>query len=47
VDFTDEMFEDTMTNQDLYSYIVENVAESQGAFIENQILNGDGTGDFN
>lgn len=36
--FSDELLEDTMTIPDLYDMIVQNVAESQGAFLEKQIL---------
>lgn len=41
--FSDELLEDTMTIPDLYDMIVQNVAESQGAFLEKQILAGTGS----
>jgi len=40
--FTEELLEDTMTIPDLYDMIVQTVAESQGAFLEKQILAGTG-----
>jgi HK97 family phage major capsid protein len=43
VPFTDELMADNMTIPDLYEMIVRFIGESQGAFVENAILNGNGT----
>lgn len=41
--FTNELLEDTMTIPDLYDMLVNNIAESQGAWLEKQILAGTGS----
>lgn len=42
-DFTEELLDDAMTIPDLYNLIVSNIGESQGAFLEKQILAGTGS----
>lgn len=42
-DFTEELLDDAMTIPDLYELIVQNIGESQGAFLEKQILAGTGS----
>ena len=44
VDMTDELLDDAMTVPDLYKLIVEFIGESQGEFLENEIINGLGSG---
>lgn len=41
--FTRELLEDTMTIPDLYDMLVNNIGESQGAWLEKQILAGTGS----
>jgi HK97 family phage major capsid protein len=40
---TSELLDDTMTTPDLYNLIVEFIGESQGQFLETQILTGTGS----
>ena len=42
-DMTEELLDDTMTIPDLYDLLVELIGESQGEFLENQILSGTGS----
>jgi len=44
IEITEELLEDSMATPDLYDLLVGFVAESQGAFLSEEILNGTGTG---